>query len=270
MLTPELRLDTYAVSGVEKRDLGPRLSARLAVSDRSWITAAGGRFTQTPSLPLQLPGAESFGLALYGLQSSWQGSFGVGTKRGYGLEMNVTGYVQRYVLTDLRDPSVTTQIDALADDFLVRRDALSYGLEVLVRRAQTERLYGWLSYTLSENLRAFGGGVIGPSAWDQRHILNLVVGYRIGPYTVGGRAHFNTGRPVLVEGTFERLPAYYQIDLRADRRFVFKTFALEVYAELLNATLSSEALSLSENMNGQFTENSYRIVLPSIGLHGEL
>ena len=107
VLTPELRLDTYQVSGVEKGDLGPRLSARLAVSDRSWITAAGGRFTQTPSLPLQLPGAETFGLALYGLQSSWQGSLGVGTKRRYGLEMNVTGYVQRYVLTDLRDPSVT-------------------------------------------------------------------------------------------------------------------------------------------------------------------
>ena len=51
---------------------------------------------------------------------------------------------------------------------------------------------------------------------------------------------------------------------------MFKTFALEVYAELLNATLSSEALSLSENMNGQLTVNSYRIVLPSIGLHGEL
>ena len=270
VLTPELRLDTYEVSGVEKGDLGPRLSARLAVSDRSWITAAGGRFTQTPSLPLQLPGAESFGLALYGLQSSWQGSLGVGTKRGHGLEMNVTGYAQRYVLTDLRDPSVTRNVDPLAEDFLVRRDALSYGLEVLVRRAQTERLYGWLSYTLSENVRAFGGGVIGPSTWDQRHILNLVVGYRLGPYTVGGRAHFNTGRPVLVEGTFERLPAYDQVDLRADRRFVFKTFALEVYAELLNATLSSEALSLSENMNGQLTVNSYRIVLPSIGLHGEL
>jgi hypothetical protein len=270
VLTPELRLDSYEVSGVEKADLGPRLSARLALGDGSWITAAGGRFTQTPSLPLQLPGAESFGLALYGLQTSWQGSLGVGTKRAHGFELDLTGYVQRYVLTDLRDPSITTNIDPLADDFLVRRDALSYGLEVLVRRAQTERLYGWLSYTLSQNLRAFGGGVIGPSDWDQRHIVNLVVGYRIGPYTVGGRAHFNTGRPVLVGGSFVRLPPYYQIDLRADRRYVFKSFALEVYAELLNSTLSTEVISLSPTANGQTVENGYRIVLPSIGVHGEL
>lgn len=272
VLTPELRLDSYRVSGVEKADLGPRLSARLAIGDRSWITAAGGRFTQAPSLPLQLPGAESFGLALYGLQSSWQGSLGLGTKRAHGFELDVTGYLQRYVLTDLRDPSINANIvniDPLADDLLVPRDALSYGLEVLIRRAQTERLYGWLSYTLSENLRAFGGGVIAPSDWDQRHILNLVLGYRIGPYTIGGRAHFNTGRPVLVGDNFVRLPPYYQIDLRADRRYVFKAWSLELYAELLNATLNTEVISLSPGPDGQISQNGYRIVLPSIGLHAE-
>lgn len=256
------------MSGVEKADLGPRLSARLAVGDRSWLTAAGGRFTQTPSLPLQLPGAESFGLALYGLQSSWQGSLGVGTRRAHGLELSLTGYLQRYVLTDLRDPAITTKID-LADDLLVPRDALSYGLEIMIRRAQTERLYGWLSYTLSQNLRAFGGGVIGPSDWDQRHILNLVLGYRLGPYTIGGRAHFNTGRPVLVGDNFVRLPPYYQVDLRADRRFVFKSYSLELYAELLNATLNTEVLSLTAASNGQISQNGYRIVLPSIGVHAE-
>ena len=94
-----------------------------------------------------------------------------------------------------------------------------------MRRALTERLHGWLSYTLSWNERALGGGVIGPSDWDQRHVVNLVLGYRWRGFTFGGRAHFNTGRPVLVSNaageTFQRLPPFYQIDLRADRRFVF-------------------------------------------------
>ena len=269
VVTPELRLDTYEVSGVEKADLGPRLSARVEVDDKTWLVAAGGRFTQTPSLPLQIPGAESFGLALYGLQSSWQGSLGVGTKRYLGLEANLTGYLQRYVLTDIRDPSFSTSIDPLADDFLVRRDALSYGFEVLVRRPPSERLYGWLSYTLSWNLRAFGGGVIGPSDWDQRHVLNLVLGYRLGRYSVGGRAHYNTGRPVLVGGDFQRLPPFYQIDLRADRRFVFNRFSMEVYLELVNATLDREVVSLQTTGIGPPVQNSYLIVLPSIGVHAE-
>ncbi len=274
LLTPEVRLDTYSVSGSNKADVGPRLSARLALDDdRTWLSAIGGRFTQTPSLPLQIPGAESFGLALYGLQTSWQGSFGIGTRRFAGLESTVTGYVQRYVLVDVRDPTLST-IDPLAPDFLVRRDALSYGVEVLIRRPNVERLHGWLAYTLSQNQRALGAGVIAPSDWDQRHILNLVVGYRIGDYTVGGRAHLHTGRPVLIDQAtpqeLRRLPTFYQIDLRADRRFVMNAFTFEIYFELVNATLSREVVALRQDFAMiNPTPRSFRIVLPSIGVHGE-
>jgi hypothetical protein len=178
--------------------------------------------------------------------------------------------VQRYVLTDVRDPTFST-IDPLAMDFLVRRDALSYGMEVMLRRPNTQRLHGWLAYTLSQNLRALGGGVIAPSDWDQRHILNLVVGYRVGRYTVGGRAHLHTGRPVLIRDRtpqeYGRLPTFYQLDLRADRRFVFDAFTLELYVELVNATLSREVFALQQSPTGSAT--SFRIVLPSIGVHGE-
>jgi hypothetical protein len=274
IVTPELRLDTYAIAGAQKADLGPRLSARLAVGERTWLTATGGRYSQPPTFPLQIPGFENFGLALYGLQTSWQGSVGVGTTRFLGLETSVTGYVQRYVLTDVRDPTLDKTLDPLSDDFLTRRDALSYGAEVLVRRPATEKLHGWLSYTVSRNLRALGAGVIGPSDWDQRHIANLVLGYRLGRWTIGGRAHYNTGRPVLVTGNqgaaFERLPPFYQIDLRADRRFVFEKYTLEAYVELVNATLSRQTFDLTNPGPGSSTQaNSFRIVLPSIGVHGE-
>jgi hypothetical protein len=276
VVTPELRLDSYAIDSTQdtqKSDLGPRLSARLAVSDQTWLKVSGGRFTQVPSLPLQVPGAENFGLALYGLQSSWQGAVAVGTTRFWGLDASFTGYLQRYVLTDVRDPVVTKMIDPLADDYLVRRDALSYGAEVLIRRAPTERLHGWLSYTLSWNERALGGGVIGPSDWDQRHVLNLVLGYRMGRNTCGGRAHFNTGRPfpgVDNPSSDEiRLPSYFQIDLRCDRRFVFDHFAMELYAEIQNATFNHQVVSVSVDGPNAQSQESVRIVLPSIGVHAE-
>ncbi len=274
LVTPEVRLDTYAVSGASAADVGPRLNARVSLSDATWVKAAAGRFTQLPSLPLQVPGAENFGLSLYGLQSSWQGSVGFGTTRFWGLDASLTGFVQRYVLTDLRDPVITKSIDPLADDFLVRRDARSYGVEVLVRRPPSERLHGWLSYTLSNNERALENGVIGPSDWDQRHVLNLVLGYRWRSYTFGGRAHYNTGRPVLVSATtgeiFTRLPPSYQLDLRCDRRLLFDKFLLDVYVELLNATFSRQVVGLTQEApDTPPTENAYRIVLPSIGVHAE-
>ena len=258
----------------QKADLGPRLSARLALDASTWLRVSGGRFTQLPSLPLQIPGAENFGLALYGLQSSWQGALSVGTTRVRGLEATVTGYVQRYVLTDLRDPVITRSVDPFADDFLVARDALSYGVEVLVRRPATERLSGWLAYTLSQNERSLGGGVVGPSDWDQRHVLNLVLGYRWRRYTFGGRAHYNTGRPVLVSDaageTFARLPPFFQIDLRCDRRFLFDRFRLDGYVELVNATFSRQVIGLVQMAPATPPQpDAFRIVLPSIGVHGE-
>jgi hypothetical protein len=271
-LTPELRLDSYEVSGARARDLAPRLAARIGLRDDTALKFAGGRFTQLPSLPLQIPGAEAFGLQLLGLQTAWQASLGVETSHFAALELGVTGYVQRYALTDLRDPRPSNP-DPLADDFLIKRDALSYGVELLARRPLSNRLHGWLSYTLSNNLRSYGGGAVGPSDWDQRHIANLVVGYRTGRNTFGGRAHFNTGRPYAyydaAGGHFQRLPAFYQVDLRVDHRVFFDKFLLNVYAELVNASLTRQVYAVTQSPTGDIQERSFRLVLPSIGVRGE-
>ena len=279
LLTPELRLDSYRVhsAGADARRvaLGPRLSARLALSPQTSLTASGGRFTQTPSLPVQLPGAESFGLAGLGLQSGWQGSLGINTSAALGVELGLTGYVQRYVLSDVRDSSVVARADPLAPDYLVRRDALSYGLEVILRRPSSEKLYGWVAYTLSNSVRAIGGGTIAPSDWDQRHVLNMVAGYRLGRYSVGGRFHYNTGRPVLVTNAFGeeyvRLPAFYEIDLRCDRRFLFDRFTLDLYVELANVTFNRQVQRLTQDTaNGPLHEDGFTVALPSMGLRAEL
>ena len=273
-LTPSLRFDSYSITGTSKADLGPRLAARLRLDEKTWLSAGGGRFSQAPSLGIQIPAAENFGLALYGLQTSWQGSVGIATHHVPGFEIEVTGYLQRYVLTDLRDPGLFNP-DPMAHDFLVRRDARSYGIELLLRRPFSERLNGWLSYTLSQNQRALGSGVIGPSDWDQRHILNAVLGYRLGSsYQLGARGHLNTGRPVLIAGsqaeTFVRLPTFYQLDVRAERRFLFNTFTLHVYLEMVNATLTRETYQLVQDPGGRVTEHSMRVFLPSLGVRGEL
>jgi hypothetical protein len=272
-LTPALRFDSYTIGGTSRTDLGPRLSARLRLADETWLSASGGRFSQAPSLGVQFPAAENFGLGLYGLQTSWQGALGLETHRVPGFEIEVTGYLQRYVLTDIRDPGLVAP-NPLARDFLVPRDARSFGLEILLRRPMTELLHGWISYTLSQNQRALGSGVIGPSDWDQRHILNAVLGYRLGQYELGVRGHLNTGRPVLIQGsqaeTFVRLPTFYQVDLRAERSFLFNSFTLRVYLEVVNATLTRQTFSLTQTQDGQVEANTARLFLPSLGVRGQL
>jgi hypothetical protein len=174
-------------------------------------------------------------------------------------------------LTDMRDPEAGNDP---ALDFLVSRQALSYGLELLVRRPPRERLHGWLSYTLSKALRAFEGGVVSAADWDQRHVLNLVVGYRWQRYTLGGRFHVHTGRQVRIGGTspveYGRLPAFYQLDVRLDRRFLFDRATVDLYIELVNSTLTTQVLELYRDIGGgPVREDGFRLVLPSLGVRVE-
>jgi hypothetical protein len=280
-LTPGMRLVQYREQGAVRLGPEPRLGGRLALGPRVALKGAAGQFTQMASLPVGVPGFESFNLRDYGLQRSRQASLGGEVQVGDAWQIDLTGFYQLLLVSDIRS---TFSTDLRQQNFLEMRDGRGYGLELLIRRRDTHRLHGWLAYTLSKSERDFGG-VTGPSDWDQRHILNLVGSYRLGGgYSVGGRFHLHTGRPYPVETSgntleieYRRLPTFYQLDLRADRRIVYDRFILTVYVELGNATLTKEVSALSttfdENGNrttdGQVRELGYRIILPSIGVHAE-
>ena len=146
---------------------------------------------------------------------------------------------------------------------------------MLARRPLTDRLYGWLSYTLSNNLRSFGGGAVGPSDWDQRHVFNLVAGYR-GAATRSAAAPTSTPDGPSSTSTSPApsssayLPSTRSI-CGSIATSVYDKFLLDVYAELVNATLSQQVTSLTQDSPGMPPrEDSFRVVLPSIGIHGEL
>ncbi len=277
MVAPGLRYDGYFEQGIERFAPSPRLLVRYRVGARDWLKLTAGQFSQMPSLPVGVPGFESFGLATYGLQRSRQASVGVESaledRLGIDLNLDTSLFYQRLHLTDLKNSLIP---DPEARDLLEPREGESYGLELLIRRPMKHRLYGWLAYTLSRSLRVVDGIVV-PSDWDQRHIVNLVVGYRWPRnYSTSFRFHYNSGRPyplynkgsANVEG-YINLPGFPQLDLRADKRFIFDTFVLDAYLELVNSTLSREVFDVKRESTGTITENYYRLVLPSAGVHVE-
>jgi hypothetical protein len=125
---------------------------------------------------------------------------------------------------------------------------------VLLRHEFTGRLYGWVAYTLSRSdllplpdvsWRAFN--------FDQPHNLIVVAGYRPTPSweistryrLVSGnpsapveRATFDSdsGRFIPDTGTFgaARLPAFSQLDMRAQYSFVHDLWRLAVYLDVQN------------------------------------
>jgi hypothetical protein len=151
------------------------------------------------------------------------------------------------------------------------RRGRGYGGELMLRLPERARVSGWLAYTLSWSEREFDG-LFAPSDWDQRHILNLLTTVRLkSGFSVGGRFHYNSGRPYPVRpAQYERLPAFWQLDLRADKRFVLDRSTWDVYFELGNATLNQQVTALRPLDNANASEAvGFRIVLPSIGVHVE-
>jgi hypothetical protein len=279
-IMPGIRYETYYEKDKEisaqASQPSPRLSLRYRVAGDTWLKGNIGQFSQMPSLPVGVPGFESFGLTDFGLQRSRQGSVGVetgiGDREGADLSLDTSVFYQRLHVTDLRS---SLSLDPQERDYLEMRDGQSYGFEVILRRPMRHRFYGWLSYTWSRSYRVVDG-VIAPSDWDQRHVLNLVAGYRLPRgYSVSGRFHYNTGRPYplydkhsnLVD--YHRLPAFPQLDLRGDKRFVFDTYVMDVYIELVNTTLSREVYDQRRYADGSSSSRGFRLVLPSIGVHVE-
>jgi hypothetical protein len=278
VLSPGLRADLFAEEGTSALFIEPRLDVLYKLSETLSLRVDGGRYAQMPSLPVSVPGFEAFGLADYGAQTSIGGSLGLEARLPGHFTLGVTGYYQKLRLTDVRNIDIEMPMPS-TPDFLVSRDGRAYGAELLLRRADMGRFFGWLAYTLSWSQRYDDSGVLGRSDWDERHILNLVAGARLrGGYSVGARFHLNTGRwaPVIGSpgGDYQQLPAYYQIDLRAERRFVFDRFVMDLYADFANVTLDPEVLQLDavyDSTTGGTTvaEDRIKLILPTVGLHAQ-
>ncbi len=172
VLVPGLRYDGYFEQGTEKIAASPRLSVRLRVGEHDWLKAAVGQFSQMPSLPVGVPGFESFGLATYGLQRSQQASLGVESaledRLGVDVDLNTSIFYQRLHLTDLKDTLIP---DPEAGDLLQTREGESYGLELHDPSAHEAQAL-WLAGLHPVALAARGGRFhravgLGPAAHPQ-------------------------------------------------------------------------------------------------------
>lgn len=281
----------------------PRLLVREKLTERWALRQNIGLYHQPPSFPVPIPGVESFGFER-GLQRNLQGSLGYEFTLADRFVLTQDAYLGR--LSNLQDYDLAAATEAGQrgqlsefDDLVVRARGLVYGLETMLRLAPRQRVYGWAAYTLSRSTRVFDQGGRAASNWDQRHILNIVLGYRIGEkWNLGGRFHVNSGRPytAALAGQSEvealtynrnnaRLPAFYQLDLRAERTWRFRSWNLQLIFDVLNSTYNREifACTLSGgNMTGESmasgpggtlstagcSQQGVRYILPSIGLRG--
>jgi hypothetical protein len=309
-LRPGVRADLWAQVGaspylpgartrVSAFGVDPRLLMREQVGQHIALRQSIGLYHQAPDPPIPIPGVESIGLES-GLQRNLQASVGwewaladlvVLTQDLYGGRLS---NMQDYELSEGLGDDDSTSADEL-DDYLIRVDGWAWGLETMLRLIPDGKAYGWVAYTLAWSIRDYPLGGYAPATWDQRHILNAVVGWNINrKWRLGGRLHVNSGRPytarrVDAEGNLEtlvealtkhrndsRLPAFMQLDARVERIFSLADFRLHLYLDLANANFAREVLrcdSLAEGqsaavqvLDGCVNPQAVRYILPSLGL----
>ncbi len=271
-LTPGFRLDLYKTGSTVSVAPEPRLSARYDLSPKVSLTHSVGIAHQPPSFAIPIPGLSTS--ANEGLQRAVQSSAGVETKLPWRLTASATVFQNiTFDSTDIFSVSRLSSTDPSTNAFIARTTNHSYGLELYLKRSLTERLGGFVSYTLSRSHRTVDR-LEGPSSFDRRHVLNVALAYDLGRrWRLGGRAVTYSGAPSEVgyseaAATPPRAPWFSRLDVRLEKRWLIANSGAwwSLVIEMLNATLAKETTESSCYAYGCLEEAIGPVSIPSIGI----
>ena len=267
-------------------DVSPRMTARYDIVQRprkTTLKAGSGLFTQAPGLFDVLLSDDPKKLRS---RRSWQNSLGVEQQLTDQLTFSAEGFYN--LLDDLVVRSANAQGALTYNNYGTGR---IYGGEFMLRYADDERFFGWVSYTLSRSERTYVPGQ--PSELfdlDQTHILTLLGSYDLGKgWEIGTRFRYVTGNlyTPCQGGIFsstqtgylclngptnsQRLPAFHQLDVRIDKRFHVGAVDIGVYLDVYNVynRLNPDFMAYNYNFTQHKPQTASFPIIPSLGVRVE-
>ncbi len=157
------------------------------------------------------------------------------------------------------------------------------GVEFLVQKKLSGTpYYGLFSLSYGEVFFTGLDGIERPGAFDQRVIVNLTAGARLGElWEVGMKFRLATGRPYtpfdqngmqsVIQYYSLRFPPSHSLDVRVDRHWQFSSWNLITYIDVQNVYNRRNQSFIRYNAQTKTFEMQERIgILPSIGLIAEL
>lgn len=244
-----------------------------------WLKASLGRYHQPPRFLVPIPGLDQLPLS-YGMLASTQGALGFELRLLDGISLDVQAYysdmdpvifdlsINQNSLQDL-PTNLPGQVEEngtaqdIADRLLTPQQGRAYGTEMMLRKRSRTGIYGWFAYTLSRSERKREGEWV-PFDFDRTHILNAVLGIPLGSgWEIGGRFQFQSGSPVTTTYGYNegRKQPFIRLDMRIDKRAVWRSWLLDYYIDIQNLLLSAEEVAPGQRL---------RFVLPTIGFRGRL
>lgn len=144
----------------------------------------------------------------------------------------------------------------------------TYGFEFLAQKRTSNNFYGIAAYTLGFSQFSDESGVMLPSSWDSRHIVSLTGGkYFRKNWNLGARFRLQSGVPEtpydlnrsslvdvwnITNGPLQnyvylntlRGNTVHQLDIRAEKKWIFNKFQLTAYMDVVNVYGSSSPSNL--------------------------
>lgn len=138
----------------------------------------------------------------------------------------------------------------------------AYGIEFQFQQKLSKNFFAILSYTYYKSEFTNAGGIYKPASWDNRHLLSFIGGYKFKRnYELGIKFRYQGGAPYTPfdmtasqlnylstgVGTYDytkfnslRLGSFNSMDVRLDKRWNYKKWALDLYIDITNAYASAQ------------------------------
>ena len=336
---PSLRADYY--SYLKRIYLSPRINLGYAIDPLTTIRAGAGVYYQSPGYEKLVDGRTFFDLNIVdgaklkaeeslhyilGIER-WLDNTWLAKVEGYFKKFNnlivqekLTNYRYEYSLNDpsntdpsyVKDPANWTrsQMEFAYDSVTTvpvnigRGD--SYGIEFSLEKKYTgpdTKLYGWVNYALSFSNRV-EDGIQYPYRFDQRHVFNIVLNYRVNSwFDIGARWSYATNFPftppvgitprvvndsIVVNpftnsvvfnldfgGTENKYsaqrPAYHRLDIRLSALTRFWDTDWTFYIDVMNVYNRTNVLGYDYSLNDDLSINRRVVgmipILPTIGVN---
>jgi hypothetical protein len=285
--TAGLRYDRFDY--IEKKNyLSPRFSASVVINPKLNINLSYGIFSQSPSYIWLVAEGNNR------LRNITAHHYIAGTEYFLDEATRITleGYYKKYEyypVSKTRPYLILANNSGFESQNSFGLEKLSsggtgraYGIELFIQKSLSNNLYGAFSLSLSDVKYTALDGILRRSDWDNRVVLNLNAGYKIGTkWEFSAKFRFAGGRPYTPinpsDGTIntalyntETYPLYHRLDIRAERRWMFRKWNLITYIDIQNIYNRKNIFEYRWDPYKKQIQTARNLgILPTIGISAE-